>query len=142
MSPASLGASDPSGSTAHDAADLTEPATRSIGLFNLLRPLVVGIIHGLAGSAAVALLVMTTIRDPWQEIGYLLIFGLGTVLGMMGITALIAVPFVYTARRLSGWNRGMIVASGLLSVSFGIFVSYQIGIAGGLFGAHPHWIPR
>jgi high-affinity nickel-transport protein len=142
ISAGGLGASDPSGPTAPCAADFAEPAARSIGLFNLLRPLVVGVVHGLAGSAAVALLVMTTIRDPWRELGYLLVFGFGTILGMMGITALIAVPFVYTARRLSGWNRGMAVASGLLSVSFGIFLSYQIGIVEGLFGAHPHWIPR
>ena len=130
------------GSTAPGAADFTERATQSIGLFNVLRPLVVGIVHGLAGSAAVALLVMTTIRDPWREIGYLLIFGFGTVLGMMAITALVALPFVYTARRLSGWNRGMAVVSGLLSVSFGIFLSYHVGIGGGLFSAHPHWVPQ
>lgn len=132
----------PSESVAARVTAIAEPATRSIGVFNILRPLVVGIVHGLAGSAAVALLVMTTISDPWWEIAYLLIFGLGTVIGMMMITALIAVPFVYTARRLSGWNRGMAVASGLLSVSFGIFLSYQTGIVSGLFGPHPHWIPQ
>jgi high-affinity nickel-transport protein len=137
-----MSAADPSGSTAPGALDFAEPVARSIGLSNLLRPLVVGVVHGLAGSAAIALLVMTTIRDPWREIGYLLTFGFGTVLGMMVITSVIAVPFIYTARRLSGWNRGMAVASGLLSVSFGIFLSYQIGIVGGLFSAHPHWIPR
>jgi|SRR6266568_1756974 len=114
----------------------------SIGAIQLLRPLAVGIVHGLAGSAAVALLVMTAIRDPWHEIGYLLVFGIGTVVGMMLITALIAIPFVYTAQRLSGWNRSMAVASGLLSVCFGCFISYQIGIVGGLFGSHPHWSPR
>ena len=118
------------------------PATLSMGLFHFLRPLAIGIVHGLAGSAAVALLVMTTIRDPWAEIGYLLIFGFGTVVGMMLITAAIALPFVYTAANFSGWNRGMAVASGLLSISFGIVVSYQIGIVGGLFTAHPHWTPQ
>jgi hypothetical protein len=124
------------------AVGFAEPAARSIGLFNLLRPLVVGIVHGLAGSAAVALVVMTTIRDPWEEIGYLLIFGFGTVIGMMVITSLIALPFVYTARRMAGWNRGMAITSGLSSISFGALLSYQIGIEGGLFSAHPHWIPR
>jgi high-affinity nickel-transport protein len=114
----------------------------SMGLFSILRPLVIGIVHGLAGSAAVALLVMTTIQDPWSEIGYLLIFGFGTVIGMMVITALIALPFVYTARKLSRWNRSMAVASGLLSLAFGVFLSYRIGIVDGLFGAHPHWIPQ
>jgi hypothetical protein len=119
-----------------------ESTSASMGLFSILRPLVVGIVHGLAGSAAVALLVMTTIQDPWWEIGYLLVFGLGTVIGMMVITALIALPFVYTARKLSWWNRGMAVASGVLSLGFGVFLSYRIGIVDGLFGAHPHWIPQ
>ena len=124
------------------AVGFAKPAARSIGLFNVLRPLIVGIVHGLAGSAAVALVVMTTIRDPWGQIGYLLIFGFGTVIGMMLITSLIALPFVYTARRMAGWNRSMAITSGLLSISFGVLLSYQIGIEGGLFGAHPHWIPR
>jgi high-affinity nickel permease len=119
-----------------------EPVLRSIGLFKLLRPLVVGIVHGLAGSAAVALVVMTTIPDPWREIGYLLIFGFGTVIGMMVISSLIALPFVYTARRMAGWSRGMAIATSLLSISFGVFLSCQIGIEGGLFSAHPNWIPR
>jgi hypothetical protein len=123
-------------------AGATQLTTASMGLFSILRPLVVGIVHGLAGSAAVALLVMTTIRDPWWEIGYLLIFGFGTVIGMMLITALIALPFVYTARKLSWWNRGMAVTSGVLSLGFGMFLSYRICIADGLFSAHPHWIPQ
>jgi len=66
---------------------------KQLGVFHILRPLIVGIVHGLAGSAAVALLVLTTIRHPSWAIGYLLIFGLGTVAGMMLITAVIALPF-------------------------------------------------
>jgi high-affinity nickel permease len=118
------------------------PRTPSIALFHLVRPLAVGIVHGLAGSAAIALLVMTTIANPWSEIAYLVIFGLGTVVGMMLITALIAVPLAYTSGKLSGWNRGMTVASGLLSLGFGVFLSYRIGIMDGLFSAHPNWIPQ
>ncbi|MFY9939255.1 MAG: high-affinity nickel-transport family protein [Silvibacterium sp.] len=132
------GSAAPSGEKAAVAASTSAP----MGLFSIFRPLVVGIVHGLAGSAAVALLVMTTIQDPWWEIGYLLVFGLGTVIGMMLITALIALPFVYTAGKLSWWNRNMAVASGLLSLGFGVFLSYRIGIVDGLFGAHPHWIPQ
>jgi high-affinity nickel-transport protein len=133
----------PGSATPSDRIAVTaQSTTASMGLFNILRPLVVGIVHGLAGSAAVALLVMTTIQDPWGEIGYLLVFGLGTVIGMMLITALIALPFVYTARKLSWWNRGMAVASGVLSLGFGVFLSYRIGIVDGLFSTHPHWIPQ
>lgn len=113
-----------------------------MGAYNVARPLVIGIVHGLAGSAAVALLVMTTIRDPWWAITYLLLFGLGTIAGMMLITAVIAMPFAFAGRKFSGWNRGMTVASGLLSLGFGLFLSYQIGIVKGLFTAHPQWTPH
>ena len=115
---------------------------QTVGLYNVLRPLAIGIVHGLAGSAAVALLVMTTIRDPWWAITYLFLFGIGTIAGMMIITAVIAMPFAFTVRRFSGWNRGMGVASGLLSLGFGLFLSYQIGFVDGLFSSHPQWTPR
>jgi hypothetical protein len=115
---------------------------QSLGLYSVLRPLAIGIVHGLAGSAAVALLVMTTIRDPWWAITYLFLFGIGTIAGMMIITAVIAMPFAFTARKFSGWNRGMAVASGLLSLGFGLFLSYQIGFVDGLFSSHPLWTPR
>jgi High-affinity nickel-transport protein len=114
----------------------------TVGLYNVFRPLAIGIVHGLAGSAAVALLVMTTIRDPWWAITYLVLFGIGTIAGMMIITAVIAIPFAFTVRRFSGWNRGMAVASGLLSLGFGLFLSYQIGFVDGLFSSHPQWTPR
>src|SRR4029079_2657561 len=61
-----------------------------IGLYQQLRPLIIGIVHGLAGSAAVALLVLTTLRDPRWAVAYLLVFGVGTVAGMMLITMSIA----------------------------------------------------
>jgi high-affinity nickel permease len=115
---------------------------RNAGIWGLARPLAVGIVHGMAGSAAIALLVMTTIPEARWEIIYILIFGIGTIAGMMLITACIALPFAYTARRFSAWNHGMVYASGLLSVCFGLFVSYQTGIVGGLFTGHPHWIPQ
>jgi ABC-type nickel/cobalt efflux system permease component RcnA len=116
--------------------------SQGIGLYNAIRPLVIGVVHGLAGSAAVALLVMTTIRDSWRAVAYLLLFGVGTIAGMMLITAVIAVPFAFTINGFVGWNRGISVASGLLSLAFGLFLSYQIGFVDGLFTLHPHWIPR
>ena len=64
-----------------------------LGVDQIVRPLAVGIVHGLAGSAAVALLVLTTIRAPFAAVVYLLVFGIGTVAGMMLITAAMAVPF-------------------------------------------------
>lgn len=116
--------------------------SRGLGLYNLLRPLAVGIVHGLAGSAAVALLVMTAIRQPWWAIAYLLLFGVGTIAGMIVITTALSTSFLHTARRFSSWNRRMTMASGLLSLAFGFFVAYQVGFVDGLFLDHPRWTPH
>jgi len=115
---------------------------KKLGLFHVLRPLVVGIVHGLAGSAAVALLILTTISRPSWAIGYLLIFGFGTVAGMMLITAAIAIPFAYSLQKFVRLNHGLAMASGFVSVAFGLFLCYQIGFVDGLFTGHPNWIPR
>lgn len=112
-----------------------------LGLFHTLRPLLVGIVHGLAGSAAVALLVLSTIRQPRWAIFYLLIFGLGTIVGMMLITAALALPFSLGGHKFAWLNRGLVVASGLFSLCFGILVCYQIGFVDGLFTSHPRWTP-
>lgn len=113
----------------------------SLGGYQLVRPLVVGIVHGLAGSAAVALLVLTTIRDPGWSILYLVVFGLGTVAGMMLITAVIAWPLARGSARFAGLQRGLRLASGLVSLVFGVVLAYKIGVVDGLFGASPNWTP-
>jgi high-affinity nickel-transport protein len=113
-----------------------------LGLYQAVRPLAVGLVHGLAGSAAVALLVLTTIRDPRWAIAYLLVFGVGTIAGMMLITAAIALPFKYSQSRFARLNRGLAVASGIISIAFGIFIVYQMGYVNGIFTSHPHWIPE
>jgi sulfite exporter TauE/SafE len=117
-------------------------ALRKLGLYQFLRPLAVGLVHGLAGSAAVALLVLAEIRDPRWAIAYLLIFGVGTIAGMMLITMAIGAPFAYTRKRFAPFNRGLGVASGLLSLGFGLFITFQIAITDGLFATHPHWTPH
>lgn len=122
-----------------------EPAPawwNKLSMFHVVRPLLVGIVHGLAGSAAVALLVLTTIGRPAWAVAYLLIFGLGTVAGMMLITAAIALPFAYTVQRFGQLNRGLVMASGFLSLAFGLFLCYQIGFVDGLFTGHANWVPR
>ncbi len=112
------------------------------GLYQILRPLVVGIVHGLAGSAAVALLVLTTIRNPRWGVVYLLVFGGGTIAGMMLITLIIGAPFAFSGKKFAPFHRGLAIASGLVSVAFGLFVTFQIGFVDGLFGASPHFTPR
>jgi high-affinity nickel permease len=115
---------------------------RELGFYNSVRPLVIGTVHGLAGSAAVAILVMTTIADPRWALAYLLLFGFGTVAGMAAMTTAMAFPIVYTGRKMFRWNQAISMGSGVLSVAFGMFISFQIGIGGGLFTRAPHWVPK
>jgi high-affinity nickel permease len=110
--------------------------------YQVARPLVVGIVHGLAGSAAVALLVLAAIRDPRWAMLYLLVFGVGTVAGMMLITAAIAWPLARAGSRFAGLPRGLRVASGVVSLIFGVAIAYRISVVDGLFAALPHWTPR
>jgi high-affinity nickel-transport protein len=138
----------------HDAGDHGHGADqtplarldRSLGtlsLYQWLRPLVVGIVHGLAGSAAVALLVLAAVRDPTWAIAYLLLLGAGTVAGMMLITVALAAPFAFSWSRLPRFNWQLRVASGLISLGFGLLLIYEIGFsAGGLFTAAPSWQAR
>jgi high-affinity nickel-transport protein len=113
-----------------------------IGVYQYLRPLLVGIVHGLAGSAAVALLVLTTIRNSRWAIAYLLLFGVGTIAGMMLITLGIASTFRAVSKLRQNFAGKLAMASGLLSVAFGLVVAYQICVVSGLFGAHAHWTPH
>jgi cytochrome c biogenesis protein CcdA len=109
------------------------PAWRAFG---------VGLLHGLAGSAAVALLVLASVRDPWWACAFLLIFGFGTTLGMVFITVGIASPLAAGGHRwpaFGGWAR---LATGTLSIVFGAWLIYQIGWLDGLFRATPGWHPH
>jgi len=114
-----------------------------IAFYEWLRPFVVGLVHGLAGSAAAALMVLSIIREPAAALGYLLLFGLGTIVGMMLITLILSAPFAFTAVNLPKFNWRLRVASGLISFVFGLVLIYGIGFAeGGLFTDAPRWDPR
>ncbi len=102
-------------------------------LYQAVRPLVVGIVHGMSGSAAVALLVLPLIHNPFWAVAYLAVFGLGTIAGMMLITAAIALPFAFSAARSRTLNRRLGLASGWLSLGFGVFMIYEIGCVQGLW---------
>lgn len=106
---------------------------REHGLFHLIRPLFVGLIHGLAGSAAVALLVLGSIADEKTAIVYLGIFGLGTIVGMMILTTLIGLPIIAGGKAYSRFDRVITTLSGVLSMGYGLYFGYQIGIVQKLF---------
>lgn len=106
------------------------------------RPLLVGIVHGLAGSAAVALLVLAVIPETAWALAYLVVFGLGTVAGMTVVTWLVAAPAVYAARHVVRFQRGIRFAAGTLSLLFGLFLAKEIVVDGGLFRTEMTWTPR
>jgi len=114
----------------------------NLGLYQTIRPLAVGLVHGLAGSAAVALLVLSTIKSPLWSTAYLLVFGFGTIVGMMLMTVAISIPLVYTGKRFFKINRHLTAISGVASMAFGIFLVYHIGFVDGLFASQAHWIPQ
>jgi high-affinity nickel-transport protein len=108
----------------------------------LLRSFGVGLVHGLAGSAAIALLVLSAIPDPLWATLYLGIFCTGTIVGMGLITVAIATPFMLASQRVSWLHQGFVTGSGMLSFCFGLFLAYQIGIVDHLFVAVPLWTPH
>jgi high-affinity nickel permease len=109
---------------------------------SLTKSFTVGLVHGLAGSAAIALLVTAAIPSPWWATLYVTIFCGGVMIGMMLITTAVGAPFVLAAQRLAGLHRRLSLAAGCLSFGFGLFLAYQIGIVDRLFGAAPNWLPR
>ena len=106
------------------------------------RPFFVGIVHGLAGSAAAALLIVPLIDDPRWAALYLLTFGFGTVVGMALITLTIALPSSFATARMPSLQRSLRLASGAVSLVFGIYLAHKIGFGDGLFTADPRWSPR
>jgi ABC-type nickel/cobalt efflux system permease component RcnA len=97
-----------------------------------LKPVLVGAVHGLAGSAALTLLVLAQIDSVVLGLLYLAVFGLGSVLGMMLMSGLVGLPFALGARRVGGLSYGLQVAVGALSIAFGIWYAYRTGAASGL----------
>ena len=89
-----------------------------------------------------ALLVVSTVRDPLLTGAYLLTFGLGTLAGMTIITTGLALPVATLASRWNGGSRLIRVATGAMSVAMGLWLVYEIGWNDGLFLATVNWTPR
>lgn len=90
-----------------------------------IKPMIVGAVHGLAGSAALTLLVLTQIPSAALGLVYLLIFGVGSIVGMVLMSGLIGLPFAFSARRLNRFNYGLQAAAGVISIAFGIWYAYD-----------------
>ena len=117
-------------------------ALREVGSAQAARSVLVGVVHGLAGSAAVALLALATITGPYLAWGYLLVFGVGTIVGMTVITALLALPFTTGALAFPRWQRKLALGTGVLSLGLGLYLVVMIGFVDGLFLGHPPWTSR
>jgi hypothetical protein len=106
-----------------------------------LRPFLVGIVHGLAGSAVLALLVVTTATSAAAAAVYLLCFGIGTVAGMAIVTTLLAMPARLRPARALGLERALRTTAGVASIAIGVWLAHKIGVRDGLFAATPRWEP-
>jgi ABC-type nickel/cobalt efflux system permease component RcnA len=98
-----------------------------------LKPLLVGAMHGLAGSAALTVLVLTQIQSVPLGLLYLALFGIGSTFGMLLMSGLIGLPFALSARRLSSFNYGLQTMAGGLSIAFGLWYAYETAIANSLW---------
>ena len=106
------------------------------------RPFLVGVVHGLAGSAAAALLIVPLMDDPRWAALYLVTFGLGTIVGMSIVTISIAAPSLLAAAHMPSFQRSLRIASGAVSLVFGLYLAQKIGFTDGLFTSRPSWSPR
>ncbi|HVZ59902.1 MAG TPA: hypothetical protein VG892_03865 [Terriglobales bacterium] len=93
-----------------------------------LRPFLVGMVHGLAGSGALMLLVLGAMPSPFSRLAYIATFGVGSIGGMLAMSALISLPFVFTAIRFETMNRYIQAMAGALSIGLGILLMWQHGM--------------
>jgi ABC-type nickel/cobalt efflux system permease component RcnA len=115
----------------HESETTHEPATRSTHSHTISRigwkPVLIGTMHGLAGSGALTLLVLTQISSPWIGFLYLAIFGLGSMAGMLLMSGLIGFPFALTSRQLTSAHYRLQTVAALFSIGFGLWYAYETG---------------
>ena len=97
------------------------------------KPFLVGLVHGVAGSAALMVLVLTTIPSPLTGLLYIVVFGVGSIGGMLLMSSLIGLPFVFTANKFASMNQAIKVLAGTSSIAFGVYLGWEIGFLQCLF---------
>ncbi len=107
--------------TRHHARKTHSHAVSAVGL----KPVLIGTMHGLAGSAALTLLVLTRSSSAWVGLFYLLVFGLGSIAGMILMSGLIGLPFALTSRNVSRVHHHLQTTAAALSIAFGVWYAYQ-----------------
>ena len=108
--------------TKHDAHRAHTHAVSQIGI----KPIFIGAMHGLAGSGALTLLVLTQIKSTWQGLLYLAVFGVGSIAGMLLMSGLIGLPFALTSHNLTGLHHRLQAAAAVFSLAFGVWYAYDL----------------
>jgi ABC-type nickel/cobalt efflux system permease component RcnA len=115
----------------HD--DKPEPTHSHHGLRLGVRPLIIGMVHGLAGSAALMFAVLFKIKESTAlAFSYIIIFGVGSIGGMMLMSLILSLPIHLTSGHLTKTNLAVRALAGCFSLGFGLFMVYQIGFVEGL----------
>ncbi len=92
-----------------------------------LRALAVGLMHGMAGSAALILLTLQTVQTPLVGLAYIALFGIGSIAGMAVLSAVIAFPLRRTARGLTRLHQGLQAVVGVVTIGLGLSVAMALG---------------
>jgi len=92
------------------------------------RALFIGLMHGMAGSAALILLTLQTVSSPLTGLMYMLLFGLGSIVGMAALSVVIAIPLRHSAKGLTWLNNGLQGVIGIATIVLGSTLIYDIGI--------------
>jgi ABC-type nickel/cobalt efflux system permease component RcnA len=108
--------------TQHYAKRSHTHAVSQIGL----KPVLIGAMHGLAGSGALTLLVLTQIKSTGYGLLYLAVFGLGSIAGMLLMSGLIGLPFALRSRKLTNLHYRLQTSAAVVSIAFGFWYAYQL----------------
>ena len=111
--------------TRHHEGKAHSHAVSAVGI----KPVLIGTMHGLAGSGALMLLVLTQTSSGLVGFFYLVVFGVGSIVGMVLMSGLIGLPFALTSRNLDRVNRHLQTAAAVLSIAFGVWYAYETALA-------------
>jgi hypothetical protein len=96
------------------------------------KPFLVGLVHGLAGSAGLMLVVLATIPSRPLALAYIAVFGCGSIGGMMAMSAVLALPFALAAARLRRFDGVLVASAAVASVAVGLALAWRIGVEAGV----------
>jgi ABC-type nickel/cobalt efflux system permease component RcnA len=113
----------------HEKETRHEPAAHSLHSHTVSRlgwkPVLIGMMHGLAGSGALTLLVLTQISSSWIGFLYVATFGFGSIVGMLLMSGIIGLPFAFASHKLTHLSQGIQTLAAILSICFGIWYAYE-----------------